>query len=357
MKAEVEILEQIAQINKKFLAQNYWYQVEPISIIEQPRENNYTLKQIVNGYVNFLLEDFDYGLKNSYYWSERLFLPPIDEILPNISSIEISEKEFIDLKLVNRITDKNTILRNKVLKIVLNSLISEINLDEGLKRFDIEVKQLYNIPFVDVCYAYSDIRTIEEFTIWVNNETGNEQGTSPEKIWSSDLLSFNKSIIFNGKFEDLCKIPRSLKVKVLHENGYLYEEVEKTLLINISDTNEITLFFSKQEIYNDFWKSIITDIRNLCEIQGYNIISGDNLEAAKFLMENKIKCTYPPCKNCYISEIITGEEAYNMARNQDSQTWDGCVGSCIMVDIPQTELSRYVDTMYESNGFLIKVSQ
>lgn len=357
MKVEVEILEQIAQINKNFFAQNQWYQIEPISIKERPRENNYTLKQIVNGYVNFLLQAFDYGLKNNYSLSERLFLPSIDEILPNISSIEISEKKFIDLKLFDGTTYKKSILQNNVLNIVLNSLISEINLDEGLKRFDIEVKQLYNIPFVDVCYAYSDIRTIEEFTIWVNNETGNEQGTSPVTIWSSDLLSFNKSIIFNGKFEELCRIPRSLEVKVFHQTEYLCEEVEKTLLINISDTNEITLFFSKQEIYNDFWKDIITDIRNLYKIQGYNIISGDNLEAAKFLMENKIKCNSSPCKNCYISEIITGEEAYNMARNQDSQMSDGIVGSCIMVDIPQTEFSRYVDTMYVANGFLIKVSQ
>ena len=74
-------------------------------------------------------------------------------------------------------------------------------------------------------------------------------------------------------------------------------------------------------------------------------------------MNKRIKCDFSGYEGYFISELIEGTRVYEMAIEEDSKTWDGCIGSVVMVKVPQEELTRNTDAVSLTGGFLIKMDK
>ena len=352
------ILEWVTAFNDKTCNYNEHYQVPAICFRKALTSNCVTLSEIANEYIKYLVSDFWVVLKDEYSMNERIDLPNITKILPSIDGIEIDSDNVLWLSDLG----DDTILKNTVLSKIVEYLIPAINNDQSIKRCGIHVFSIEGVVFADVCYALNAICNLEEFNIWV--KAISDPCTMTPNFTVNSLDKFECKILFDGDVNDLYDIPRSVKVNMTeYLTGWCDEivgerETEVILSVKVTDDNYIVLSYPESKLHQDYFDKIISERNKLnTNIQGYDVVPGDLCEKAHYLMDNKILCKSSGYEGCYISEIIEGKQAYEMADIEDSKTWDGCIGNVVMIDVPQEELTKYHDTLYWSQGFLMKFSK
>lgn len=352
------ILDWIAAINDKSCNYNEFYQVPAITIRTELSSKCVQLSEIANEYIEFLVKDFQTGLDEEYSFSERICLPIITKVLPYIDGIEIDYDKVIWLNDLG----EDSILRNMVLNKILEYLVPIVNNNQMIQRYGINVFCIEGIVFADVCYALNAIRNLNEFNIWV--KAISNPCTMIPKFTIRELDKLEYKILFDGDINELYNIPRSVKMNMTeYLTGYCDDivgekEVEVTLSVKVTDDNFIVLLYPKSKLHEEYFDRIISECNRLhTNIQGYNVIPGDVYEIAQYLKDNKILCKSSGYEGCYISEIIEGKQAYEMADIEDSKTWDGCIGNVVMINVPQEELKKYHETLYWSQGFLMKFSK
>ncbi|WP_289748171.1 hypothetical protein [Paramuribaculum intestinale] len=353
-----KLLEWIENFNQKVFKQNEFYQVYLIYLRKNEPTNCITLQEIVGRYIKYLVDDFTDGLKERYGMSERLYLPSFRALYPSANGVQICEDKILWLdELGNSTTIENYVLEN-----ILECIYPKISEDEEIKRYGIELFNLGGAIFADVFYVLPTIRTFEEFKIWLENISKPESMTPNFTVNSLDKLDCR--ILFDGDFSELYKIPRSVDVTMIrYLTGWCdeivgEEEGKVTLSVNITDDNFIVLSYPKTKLYRDYYDEIIDSINRIdLNILGYDLVNGGLYNKAKTLYENKIRCDISGYKDYFISELIEGKQVYDMARAEDSKIWDGCIGSCVMVNVPQNELTKNYDAVHITMGFLIKMTK
>lgn len=352
------ILSWIEDFNGKVFNQNDFYKINPIYLREEEPTNCISLQDIADRYIKYLVDDFSEGLKESYEMSERLYLPAIRTLYPSVNGISINHDKILWLSDLG----VNTTMEIYVLGKILEFLSPKIKEDKSIKRFGIDIFNVGSALFADVCYVFTSINTIEEFHLWVENISKQEAMTPNFTINCLDKL--NCKIKFEGDITELYKIPRSIEVTMIkYLTGWCDEIVGEeehtvTLSVTVSDDNTIELSYPKTKLYRDYYDEIIDSMNRInTNILGYDLVDGGLYDKAKLLFDNKIKCDISGYEGFFISEMIDGKQVYDMAREEDSNTWDGCIGSCVMIDVPQNELTKNYDAVHMTMGFLIKWSK
>lgn len=351
------ILGWIEDFNREVFNRNQNYQVNPIYLRKNQPSNCITLHDIIDCYVKFLVDDFANGLINYYLLQVRVYLPTIRALFPLINGIRICDESILWLDELG----KNTSIEYLVLGKILELTYPTIQKDKSIKQYGIKLFNVGGAVFADVFYVFTSIKTIEEFNLWVENIS--RPGSMTPNFTVNNLDKLNCKILFDGDISELYKIPRSVDVTMIHyltvwdeENIVADEERKVTLSVNVSDDNFIVLSYPKTKLYRDYYDEIINSMNIInTNLFGYHLVDGALYNKAKALYDNKIKCDIFGYEDYFISELIKGKQVYDMAMEKDSNTWDGCIGPIVMVDVPQYELTKNHDAVYRTMGFLIKM--
>lgn len=357
--AALNILNWIDDFNNKVCSHSIGYQITPITLRSDATLNCIGLSEILSGYIQFLIKDFIKGCDEQYSSSERILLPCITKMFPEIEEIAIDNNNILKLSDLGGL---ETIVGNLVLSKIVEFLCPAISSNNDIQRFGIEVFNVDGGVFADVCYALTSVNNVEEFKLWVKGISNPCTMTANFTVNCLDKLECK--ILFNGEVSDLYKIPRSVTVNMTE---YLFgwcdeivgeREKEVTLSVRVLDDNLIVLSYPKTQLYRDYFDEILTSRNRLnINIQGYELVDGGLYEKAKELLNKRIKCDFSGYEGYFISELIEGTRVYEMAIEEDSKTWDGCIGSVVMVKVPQEELTRNTDAVSLTGGFLIKMDK
>lgn len=130
---------------------------------------------------------------------------------------------------------------------------------------------------------------------------------------------------------------------------YIVSNLDLQVMIDVD--NIIHVRYGKEELYFDYFNELVYDINRInCKIAGYDVVSGNLYQKAKALFENNYNSG-----GIGVKRIIVGEEAYMLAKQEDRNVWDGCIGSVVMMDVPEPEINKHVHMLEYTEGFLIEL--
>ena len=93
--AALNILNWIDDFNNKVCSHSIGYQITPITLRSDATLNCIGLSEILSGYIQFLIKDFIKGCDEQYSSSERILLPCITKMFPEIEEIAIDNNNIL----------------------------------------------------------------------------------------------------------------------------------------------------------------------------------------------------------------------------------------------------------------------
>lgn len=343
------IKDYLRSLDKEFGKVQLW---EQALIVEKKEEKAITIDKLVNLYVDYFLVRAKPWVVYDYEWlSVKLIDYPMVTDLIGDRHIELDEESdiFID-------PESKTVLHN-VSTTIFTYLSKEIEIKFNQKCIvNGRISNIGNIPCFIIEGKVERIYTKEDFDNWMNllNEDGKELDLGLLYQWTKESIDIVAK--YRGTQEDLQRIPKSIQLLVGHyitynENYTEYIVSNLDLQVMIDVDNIIHVRYGKEELYFDYFNELVYDINRInCKIAGYDVVSGNLYQKAKALFENNYNSG-----GVGVKRIIVGEEAYMLAKQEDRSVWNGCIGSVVMMDVPEPEINKHVHMLEYTEGFLIEL--
>ena len=343
------IKDYLRSLDKEFGKVQLW---EQALIVEKKEEKSITIDELVNLYVDYFLVRAKPWVVYDYEWlSVKLIDYPMVTDLIGDRHIELDEESdiFID-------PESKTVLHN-VSTTIFTYLSKEIEIKFNQKSIvNGRISNIGNIPCFIIEGKVERIYTKEDFDNWMNllNEDGKELDLGLLYQWTKESIDIVAK--YRGTQEDLQRIPKSIQLLVGHyitynENYTEYIVSNLDLQVMIDVDNIIHVRYGKEELYFDYFNELVYDINRInCKIAGYDVVSGNLYQKAKALFENNYNSG-----GVGVKRIIVGEEAYMLAKQEDRNVWNGCIGSVVMMDVPEPEINKHAHMLENTEGFLIEL--
>lgn len=343
------IKDYLRTLDKEFGKVQLW---EQALIVEKKEEKAITIDELVNLFVDYFLVRAKPWVVYDYEWlSVKLIDYPMVTDLIGDRHLELDEESdiFID-------PESKTVLQN-ISTTIFTYLSKEIETKFNQKSVvNGRISNICNIPCFIIEGKVERIYTKEDFDNWVNllNEDGKELDLGLLYQWTKESIDI--AARYRGTKGELQRIPKSIQLLVGHyitynENYTEYIVSNLDLQVMIDVDNIIHIRYGKEELYFDYFNELVYDINRInCKIAGYDVVSGNLYQKAKALFENNYNSG-----GIGVKRIIVGEEAYMLAKQEDRNLWDGCIGSVVMMDIPESEINKHVHMLEYTEGFLIEL--
>jgi hypothetical protein len=343
------IKDYLRSLDKEFGKVQLW---EQVLIVEKKEEKAITIDELVNLYVDYFLVRAKPWVVYDYEWlSVKLIDYPMVTDLIGDRHIELDEESNIFI-----VPKSKTVLHN-VSTTIFTYLSKEIEIKFNQKSIvNGRISNIGNIPCFIIEGKVERIYTKEDFDNWMNllNEEGKELDLGLLYQWTKESIDIVAK--YRGTQGDLQRIPKSIQLLVGHyitynENYTEYIVSNLDLQVMIDVDNIIHVRYGKEELYFDYFNELVYDINRInCKIAGYDVVSGNLYQKAKALFENNYNSS-----GIGVKRIIVGEEAYMLAKQEDRNVWDGCIGSIVMMDDPESEINKHVHMLEYTEGFLIEL--
>nr|WP_315408345.1 hypothetical protein [uncultured Prevotella sp.] len=327
---------------------------EQTLIVEKKEKKAITIDELVNLYVDyFLVRARPWVVYDDEWLSVKLIDYPMITDLIGDRYIELDEESDIFIA-----SESKTVLHN-VSTTLFTYLSKEIEIKFNQKSIvNGRISNIGNIPCFIIEGKVERIYTKEDFDNWMNllNEDGKELDLGLLYQWTKESIDIVAK--YRGTQEDLQRIPKSIQLLVGHyitynENYTEYIVSNLDLQVMIDVDNIIHVRYEKEKLYFDYFNELVYDINRInYKIAGYDVVSGNLYQKAKALFENNYNSG-----GIRVKRIIVGEEAYMLAKQEDRNVWDGCIGSVVMMDVPESEINKHVHMLEYTEGFLIELGR
>lgn len=348
MNSKERIKNYIRSLDNEFGKAQLWTQ---ILIVDKSEDKAITLEELTNLYVDYFLLRAKPWVVYDYEWLsvKQIDYPMITDIVGE-RRIELDEYSDMFIPIENK----------AVLQIFSATIFTYLakNIEIKFNQKSIvngKFSNIVNVPCFIIGGKVERIYTKEDFDNWMNllNEDGKELDLGLLYQWTKESIDIVAQ--YRGTQEELQKIPKSVQLLVGHyvtynENYNEYIISNLDLQVTIDVDNIIHIRYGKEELYYDYFNELVCDINRInCKIAGYDVVSGNLYQKAKALFENNYNFS-----GVSVKRIIVGKEAYVLAKQEDRNVWDGCIGSVVMMDVPESEINKHVHMLEYTEGFLIE---
>lgn len=344
-----QLKDYIKSLTKEFDKVQLWGQ----TLIEKKSEKKaITIDELINLYVDYFLARAKPWCRYDMEWlSVKLIDYPMITDIIGERYIELDEDSDFFIYPENK----------TILQIVSASIFTYLAKDiETIfnQRSVVNGKftNIVNVPCFVIEGKTERIYTKEDFDSWIKllNKDGEELDLGLTFQWEKENIDLNAT--FKGSKDELQRIPKYVQLLIGHyvtynENYTEYIVSKLDLQVTIDSDRIIHIKYGKEELYSDYFNELVCDINRInCQIAGYDVVSGNLFQKAKALFENNYNFS-----GIGIKKIITGKEAYMLAKQEDENIWDGSIGSVVMMDVSESELNKYVHILEYTEGFLIEL--
>ena len=348
MDSKEKIKDYIKSLDNEFGKAQLWGET---LVTKKTEEKAITIDELVNLYVDyFLVRAKPWVIYEDEWLSVKLIDYPMVTDIVGKRHIELDEDSDIFIY-----PESRTVL-HIVSATIFKYLSKDIETKFNQKSIvNGRISNIGNIPCFIIEGKVERIYKKEDFDDWVKllNEDGKELDLGLLYQWAKESIDIVAQ--YRGTQEELQKIPKSVQLLVGHyvtynENYTEYIVSNLDLQVTI-DVNIIHIRYGKEELYYDYFNEIVCDIKRInCKIAGYDVVSGNLYQKAKALFENNYNFS-----GVSVKRIIVGKEAYMLAKQEDRNVWDGCIGSVVMMDVPESEINKHVHMLEYTEGFLIEL--
>lgn len=147
------------------------------------------------------------------------------------------------------------------------------------------------------------------------------------------------TIKFAGNDEALAELPIFVNVKLNVIDSFTateeWKSINRKAYISIDSDKNIHLIFSKNSLFEEYFKEIIEVIKtwHYSMVGNYYVLPNSFREKAQLLLDNNFEF-----QKMKITKIINSKDSLIFARSIDEQKWDGTIGSVVMCHVSQREL-------------------
>lgn len=307
----------------------------PITLSHQSCQDSISLDNLLELYVNYYLkrcyidEESPCGMEQ--YPSNIYGYPNFFELVNTNKDIEIEKGSYISICYYEDIPFLNNVLSKGLFECLIDEIVQKFNMRSIATAHKMSVCQS---PCLRIETTFTRIFDKDDFYKWLKKVEAKNRYV----VYDTQMELYD-TIKFAGNDEALAELPIYVNVELNVIDSFTateeWKSINRKAYISIDSDKNIHMIFSKNSLFEEYFKEIIEVIKtwHYSMVGNYYVLPNSFREKAQLLLDNNFEF-----QKMKITKIINSKDSLIFARSIDEQKWDGTIGSVVMCHVSQREL-------------------